>query len=312
MDRKLAKNIIATITYYDVLDHPLTFFEIWKHMVDAWPQEHGSVFDLERVRVSLEKERVIKKYVGQKNGFYFLHGREAIVDLRKDREIISLKKIKRLRRIVSILRVSPFVRMICVTGRLAYRNCDQDSDLDILVVYKEGHIWTGRFMLTILTHLLGVRRYNNKICDRVCLNYHITTNSLKVPTRDLFAAHEYSFIFPFYDDGEYFTVFAKKNSWIRSYKPHYSDKYKEHVRTMKDTWMTKGLRTMCEVLLADRGMENRLRKIQRKKIRENAKTYLEGALILCNDHHLVFLPKPHGPDVFEEYKKRLEALECDL
>ena len=41
----------------------------------------------------------------------------------------------------------------------------------------------------------------------------------------------------------------------------------------------------------------------------NPNTYKKGALILYNDKHLVFLPKQHGPSVFEEYKKRFEALE---
>lgn len=67
-----------------------------------------------------------------------------------------------------------------------------------------------------------------------------------------------------------------------------------------------------EWVLGDKGMEERLKKIQEKKIAHNPKTHAEGSLVLYNDKYLVFLPEPHGPTVFEEYKKRYEALEISF
>lgn len=311
VNRELAKNIIATITYYDVLDYPLTSFEIWKHLIFSQVVSDEKQWRLEDIVLCLQNDSM-NHYISQKNGFYFLCGREGLVDLRKDREIISLQKIKKLKRIVSLLRISPFVRMICVTGRLAHKNCEKDSDLDVLIVYRDGHIWTGRFFLTMLAHVFRVRRYGDKTSDRICLNYHVTTSSLDLPTRDLFAAHEYSFIFPLYDQGNFFTEFCLKNSWIQNFKPHYSCEHKKHVLTMSDSFVSTFLRAIFELILADRGMENRLREFQSKKIKSNPKTKIEGALILCNDRHLVFLPRPHGPEVFEEYKKRFESLEINF
>ena len=311
MNRELAKNIVATITYYDVLDYPLTSFEVWRHLIvqNSACEEGG--WTLAEIVNCLQGDS-LKKYITHKNGFYALYGRDSLIDQRKDREIISLNKMKKLRRIISILRISPFVRMICVTGRLAYRNCEEESDLDVLVAYKNGHIWTGRFFLTIFAHFLGVRRHGEKTTDRICLNYHITTDALAVPTRDLFAAHEYSFIFPLFDHKNYFEDFCAKNMWIKDYKPHYSCAYKKHQLTMHDSFFSLHVRNFFEVIFADRGMEERLQKLQKKKIQNNPKTHIEGSLILCNDRCLVFLPKPHGPEVFEEYKKRLDALEIDF
>lgn len=311
MNKILARNIIATITYYDVLDYPLSSFEIWKHLINAHSSESDQKFSLNEVIVCLADEDIFK-YLSEKNGFYFLCGREGLVNVRRERERISLRKIKRLRRIVSFLRVSPFVRMMCVTGRLAYKNCEETSDLDLLIVYKYGHIWTGRFFLTIISHIFGVRRYGEKTNDRVCLNYHITTESLCVPTKDLFAAHEYFFAFPLYDYDKYFENFCVNNNWIETYKPQYSSAYRDHVLTMGDNQLSFLIRSFFEMIFADKGMEDRLRKAQEKKIKNNPKTDLEGALILHSNYHLVFLPKPHGPHVFEEYKKRLTALEVDF
>ena len=54
-----------------------------------------------------------------------------------------------------------------------------------------------------------------------------------------------------------------------------------------------------------------MRKFQKDKILNNPKTKGLGALIIANDDHLVFLPEPHGPKVFSEYKRRFEALELE-
>ncbi|PID51674.1 MAG: hypothetical protein CR954_00585 [Candidatus Moraniibacteriota bacterium] len=223
MNTQLAKDIIATITYYDVLDYPLTLFEIWKYRICA---ENGDCHA--PAPVSLEdiatccRHRSVQKYVSCRNGMYVLCGREHLISVRKDREIISLQKIKKLRRMIAFLRISPFVRMVCVTGRLAYNNCEKDSDLDVLIVYEKGHIWTGRFLMTVLAHVCGVRRHGKKTTDRLCLNYHVTTASLEVPTQDLFGAHEYAWTFPVFDAGDIFAQFCAKNMWIAQYKPQYA------------------------------------------------------------------------------------------
>ena len=312
MEKILYKNIIATIVYYDVLNYPLTAFEIWRHLIRSSYDHTITEWSLHDICEALESSEV-RQYVGEKNGLFFLAGREKLIVTRREREIISVKKMKRLRRITTFLRWSPYVRMICVTGRLAYRNCDAKSDLDILVAYENGHIWTGRFFLTVFTHMLGVRRYGVHVHDRVCLNYHITTHSLEVPTKDLFAAHEYSFIIPIYGHG-FFDAFTKANEWIKNFKPHYlySDSVCYEKWFMRKKSFGQVMRNAMEWILGDKGMEDRLRKLQMKKIVHNPKTHAEGAIVLCNDQCLVFLPEPHGPTVFEEYKKRYESLELSF
>ncbi|HIP50013.1 MAG TPA: hypothetical protein EYG99_01045 [Candidatus Pacebacteria bacterium] len=311
MDRILYKNIIATVTYYDVLNYPLTVFEVWKHLIRSSSDDSRGVWSLEDVRYALG-EKEIAQYISQKNGMYFLFGRDELIALRRKREYISFVKMRKLRRIVSILRVSPFVRAICVTGRLAYNNCDKGSDLDVLVIYKYGHIWTGRFCLTVLSHILGVRRQDDKINNRICLNCHITTKSLCVPTRDLFAAHEYTFATPLFDTNYHMQFCHENKEWIQNMKPHHKCARTKSELTVGDNIITKYIRVFFEFILADSAMEKRLKKLQLKKIQSNPKTQKQGALILCNDNNLIFLPKPQGPVVFEEYKRRFDALEINF
>lgn len=307
MDRLLAKNIIATLTYYDVLDFPLTSFEIWRHMIWAQDGDHNHVWTPSEVEATLAQSDV-RKYIAEKNGFYFLHGRESLVKIRGQRERVSVAKIKKLKRYVFWLRCVPFVRMITLTGRLSYKNGEPSSDLDILVAFAHGHIWTGRLLFTIATHVMGVRRYGDKHADRVCLNYYVSDQHLEVPTKDLYAAHEYSFIVPMYGQAV-FAEFVKANRWIRQYKPHYISENVESQWTQGDNAFCRLKRNAGEFLFRATFIEDKARAFQKKKILTNPKTQLPGACIIAEDTHLVFLPKPHGPRVFDEYKKRYGALE---
>lgn len=309
MDPILYKNILATITYHDVLERPLTVFEVWKDLIRCSADHTDQTWSLAQVRIALDSWEV-RQYVHEKNGFYFLQGRECLVGLRRSRAIISVEKRKKLQHIVRILRFSPFVRSICVTGRLSYDHCEECSDLDLLVIYEAGHIWTGRFFLTAIAHMCGFRRHDTKVNDRACLNYHITTQSLTVPTRDLFAAHEYSYIYPMFDRG-CFVRFCEANKWICAYKPH-ANIQRQYKPFVTDSVFVRKIQNVCEWILGDRGMENRLRTMQSQKIKNNPKTGYKGGIILYTDAFLVFLPKPHGPDVFEEYKRRFIALEINF
>ena len=308
MNSQLIKNIIATITYYDVLDFPLTSFEIWKHLV-ALPTEDGvqKTWTLEQIIAELENKE-IKEYISHKYGFYTLIGREKLVKSRRERELLSIEKIHKLKKYAKILKMVPFIRMIMVTGNLSYKNSKKDSDLDVLVVCKYKHLWTGRFLITCITHVLGIRMHGDKHADRICLNYYMTDKFLEVPTKDLFAAHEYSFSFPIYE-AEVYKKFVKSNIWIKDYKPHYQTDVLTMDLCEKDSSRAQFVRNTFESIFGFEFIERFLKNIQTKKIKANPKTNYKGAFIEISDKYLVFLPKPHGPKVFEEYKKRLSSLE---
>lgn len=313
MDRILAKNVIATITYYDVLDRALTAFEVWRWLIRASTDTSDTVWTVAHVRAVLDAPAV-REYVMEQNGLYMLCGRERLVLVRRQRERISIGKMRRLRRIVRMLRWSPFVRMVAVTGRLAFKHADATSDLDVLIVYEAGHIWTGRLCVTVAAHILGVRRYGTHVRDRLCLNYHVTTASLDVPTQDVFSAHEYSVALPL-AGSDVFDAFNRANMpWARHYKPHYMATHfaDDEVCALRRcvARIGRGVQTVAEWILGDVGMERRLRLWQQQRALRDAN--LPGAVILATDDHLVFLPKPHGPEVFEEYRRRFDALEVHL
>ncbi|MEI7621494.1 MAG: hypothetical protein WCJ51_03085 [Candidatus Moraniibacteriota bacterium] len=303
---KLQKNILATVVYYDGFAYPLTAFEIWKYLLKTDQATASIPVGLALIVKELQSEFLLK-YLESKNGFYFLKGRGELFERRIENQKISAGKLKRLRWVVRWLSLVPFVRMIGATGGLAMKNANQKSDWDLLVVLADGHIWMGRTLITVWAHLLGKRRHQEKIRDRVCLNYFITEQSLEVMTKDLFSANEYFFLLPLFG-WEVYHRFQIKNQWIKNLKPNYDLQEIQPVKILADTFWTKAIRMTGEFFLQSAWLENWLKKIEKAKIAQNPKTHQEGSLVYAQDDALVFLPVPHGPVIFEKFKAKLEEL----
>lgn len=209
MTPHLEKAIFNTISYADIFDYPLTLAEIEKRLIG--------------VR-SLRSGRKKLKLIQEKDGFYFLRGREHIISLRKKREVWSQEKNRIAGKVISLLRYIPTIKLIGISGALAHNNVKKDDDIDLFIITSAGTLWTTRFLATLLTDFLGVRRhpsdtaYNNKIC----LNMFLDENYLPLPQkeRDLFSAYEVIQTKPLFDRGGTYQRFLEKNKWVKKYLPN--------------------------------------------------------------------------------------------
>lgn len=309
----LTKNILNTICYYDILNYPLTPFEIWKYLIladgDLVEKEYNS-YSIADILNRL-KHSYLSRFIENKKGFYFLRGRDFLVEQRIARGKISASKIKKMSRAVSLLRVVPFLRMVLITGRLAMRNAQPKSDWDVLVVVKKNRIWLGRTLVTLWAHILGKRRHHDRIKDRLCFNYFVTTDSLEIRNKDFFSANEYSFCYPLFDAKNYFHRFQLRNAWIRDYKPNYYLSLMGNKFSLKDRGFLKIIRTIGENILDHDFLERYLEKIEKNRINNNPKTSEVNSLIDVDKRALIFLPHPQGPIVFEKFKAKLEEIGAD-
>jgi predicted nucleotidyltransferase len=185
----LEKAVLATLVYYDVLDRPLTSWEVFKYLnntglrkskvqsfeYDLALQDRSSQCQtLDSVLETLENSSELKKIIDQKNGFYFLKGRQEIVKERIERQKIADQKWKKAKRVIKLLQLIPFIRLVAVSGSLAMNNTKKESDIDLLIVAKSGRIWTCRGLTTLFIHLIGQRRHGSLTKDRFCLNHYLT------------------------------------------------------------------------------------------------------------------------------------------
>lgn len=331
MNNELSKLILATLAYYDVMDYPMTGFEVWKYLTRVsnykllTPDEEK--YSLGDVIKELEEDK-LKRFVEEYRGYYFLRGSppatlrspdalaqtmragvamragQNLVEQRIERNKIAGQKFRIVRQVAWWLRFAPFVRGVAVAGRLAMKNAEMKSDLDLFIVIQHGKIFTGRLLITLLVHILGKRRHGRKVQDRICLN-HFVTDTFSISVKDIFSAHEYSFLAPIFN-GDAFLGFYENNGWIRNYKINL-EIASDNLQMIPDSGFSRFVRKASEKFLQADFVESYLRKWQKKRINKNPKTGQIGGVILADDSELAFWPnfENQGPKVFEKFQERL-------
>jgi len=303
MDSPLAKNIFQTIIYYDILNFPLTSFELWKNLIAEENCTLGEIAE------ALESE-YLKNHIEEFRGFYFLKNRKDLVAQRIQNDKNSGAKFEVAEKVAKWLRYVPFVRMIAMTGTLAMKNCEKNSDIDFFVVLEKGRIFTGRLLVTAMVHFLGKRRYGKKIKNRICLNYFVATDGLEIKRKDLFAANEYSFIYPLFGDSTTRDFYKANFVWIKKIKPNWEipelGPARYHIEHSKfGRALQKSLENLINFIFGDR-IETWLKGKQVARIKRNPLTQKPGAYIEATDQNLIFLPEPQGVRVEEEWQRRIK------
>jgi len=316
----LEKTILATLAYYDVFGRPLTAWEIFQYLIRFRSLKKTLVFPLKKISPDdfriilnlLQKSPELKKIVSQKNGFYFLKGRQKIVSQRIERQKIADQKWKKIRRIAKFLQLIPFIRLVAVSGSLAMNNPRKESDIDLLIITQYGRIWTCRALTTLFIHLIGQRRHGSLIENRVCLNHYLTNHSLKIPFKSLYNAQTYVHLVPLWEaEPSLYRRFQKANSWIKNYLFFYYQASERYLIKVNNIFLFNCLRKIGEFFLRGKignALEFILKKIQIRRISKDPLTYQTGGRVTFNDYQLEF--HPHSPErqVLKEYSQRMKKI----
>lgn len=209
----VAQSVFDTIRFFDLYDMPVTATQVWERLVvsKSGYAHHPSLQEVQQALVGMEG-------IEMKWGYYFLQGKSHLVRQRLVRHAIAQDKWKILLRCAPFLAWVPFVRSLAGSGSLAQDNTKVSSDLDVLVIVREGRIWTTRLLLLIVTSVLGRRRkyYDRNAPDMVCLNHYIAESSLPVASaiQNVAMAMQYaSLVSLYYDHG--IRNFKQRNAvWI--------------------------------------------------------------------------------------------------
>lgn len=329
----LQKSILSTLAYYDALDYPLTSFEVFKYLVNPlhiasfyWvvepTSEHFKAVELDRfstitlcnIRKVLESNE-LKKFISEKNGFYFLRNREEIIRTRIDRQKIADQKWKKARKIIRRLQIIPYLRMVAVSGSLALNNTKKESDFDLLIVVKNKRIWLARFLITSFIQLMGRRRHKNITEDRICLNHYITDKSLEIKFKSLYNAQTYAHIVPVLEIEEWiYNKFQKANKWVKDYLVFWPDMEIKNFKTLRISSLLKAVAKIGEVCLDNKlgdFSEWFLKKIQQYSIKKDPLTYKKGGRITIDDSQLEFHPDSPERRILDKYRQSMIYLSLE-
>lgn len=306
----LSKNILSTLIYYDILDYPMTAFEVWKYLGTI----DGQVGEIETVKlgeiIKALESKELEKSIEQLQGFYFLHGRSDLVEKRLEKNKLSEQKFKIIKKVVFWLRFLPYVRMVAVTGTVAMKNASKNSDLDLLIVLKRGRLFFGRTIVTALVHFLGARRHGKKIADRICLNCFLTDESLTSRLQDQFSSSEYFFIVPLLGQ-KTFATFQRENDWIKKFRLNFCPEEAVNLKMLCDAGKAKKVRNGLEKIFdlpIFNSLESRLEKWQTDRIANDPRTKEAGSIIMADSEALIFFHHAHSLEMERVFQERLNEV----
>ena len=197
---------IRAVAYADVFDYPLHAVEVHRYL-------HGTAATLEATEAALARCSAPGGALSHREGCYTLPGRESLVAVRHRRAAIASRLWPAALTYARVIAGLPFVRMVAVTGSLAWNNVGDEGDIDYLIVTKPGRLWVCRWLIAALRRaalLDGVR---------LCPNYLITTRALAFVDRSLYTAYEAARMTPITGLGMYRRL-RRANPWVEAYLPN--------------------------------------------------------------------------------------------
>ncbi|NQU77792.1 hypothetical protein HQ544_03790 [Candidatus Falkowbacteria bacterium] len=295
----LERTILTLITYYDIFDYPLSLIEVWLwgYKLDARCKVLDVVELLQRLADKIE----------EKDGFYFLRGREELVSLRQERRNFGVEKWKKSLGVVKILRFVPFVRMIALCNNNGFLHTKKDSDIDLFIIVSGGRLWLARFLITLVTQIMGVRRYGRKIDNRICLSFYITDEALNIKKfydkNNMYLYQWMNLIAPIFDVDKTYRRFFLENEWIKIFLPKAREWWIPESGVIRDSEWSRKARRFFEIFFSGWAGSPFLRKIQLKRMMRNKDSAIheDNDKVVVNDRVMKFheraLPE-YRPDSF--------------
>jgi hypothetical protein len=226
----LGRQCLAALCYFDLFRYPLTAEEVrrFRYASDGEAAEAGAGEVIEALS-SLPVEC--------RDGYWFLAGRAADVDERQRRFRLAEPKFRRARFAARLLGLLPSVRLVAVCNSMGLVNAHERSDIDLFLVVRPKTIWATRLVVVGLLAALGLRPTGRVKADRLCLNFFVTEDSLRLqrfangPDDAHFRYWLASFV-PVYDAGGVFESFMAANRWIADRLPGFVPPQSGHRRSV--------------------------------------------------------------------------------
>lgn len=216
----LQQSILKTLSYFDLMNFALTKEELFAYLWEP-PQ-----IKYEHFLSSLRKTQVDEAIpFSQKFSYFFLLGREEIVEERRKHLVISELKMKIAERAIKKIRCVPFIRAVLVCNSVGSYNADEESDVDFFIISAPGRVWLVRLFTNLLLRFYGLRTYSDNTKNKICLSFfvasdHLNLSSLRVADDDIHFAYWLHQMVPLYDPQNYYRRFLQANWWTKKYLPN--------------------------------------------------------------------------------------------
>jgi hypothetical protein len=243
--------VLRTLVYADIFDYPLKGNEVCQRLI-------GNKKISQKKIISVLGDLIKRKKITFLNGYYFLPGREKLVDKRKKREAMAKEKIILAKKGARLISKIPFVSMIGLSGSLAFSVAKPGDDIDLVVVSRPGSLWMARIFVYLLLKTTG-RFFGLKLrspaCrktkNRLCLNVFLDSSDLEIkPAKQtIFTAYQILFLKPLVDKDKIFDSLCRQNYWTNKFLPNKSTNNKSINKSGNQNYKTKKLLGVCILFL---------------------------------------------------------------
>lgn len=212
-NQDLALAIKKIVVLFDLFDYPLTQFEIYTYLEDKYSL-------VETILVLESLSSVIKN----KEGFYFLSGRDYLVPQRKKRYNYSIRKLKIAKRYSKIFGLLPYVKVVALANVIGAHNMRDEGDIDLFIICSNNRIWLCRLFCAGLAKILNKRPTQTIKKDKLCLSFYISDeylnlDNLKIKPYDPYFEYWLSTMVLLLDKEETYVKFLQANNLRRGYLP---------------------------------------------------------------------------------------------
>ncbi len=300
-DIQIREAIINVVAFFDMFDYPVSVFELWQY--------NSIKCDLVEIQEILEDKGNMKSLIlDSKNGFYFLKGRENIVNTRMKRYNSTDRKFKRAIKVSKIFKLIPWIKMIAISNIIGSNNLKDNSDIDFFIITENRRIWITRFFCVGITKILGLRPKGGKKRDKICLSFYISEDAIDFKKfvldnkstieKDIFFIYYLPALIPIYGGGNVYKKLINANNLDNGFLPNWKPLKIVKRRSISNRNFLV-YRDLIDLFIG--GLEGNFKKLQLKLMPESLKNIMnKDTRVIITDQIL----KLHVNDRRKEYRDR--------
>lgn len=202
------QDILATLSYFDIFDCPLTQTEIARFLKSPYLQAE-LVKDL--------NELTMENWIYKFDEFYSLQADYLLIQRRKKEAIQVRTVLKGAETLGGFLSALPFVKGVAVSV-LPFTNFeDENCAIDFFIITERNKLWLAR----TLTHCFKKLTLLFKKQSRFRMNYYVDEEMLQIKEKNIYTATAIATLLPLRGVGV-FDEFFKRNSWSKDFLPNHS------------------------------------------------------------------------------------------
>ncbi|HSI20115.1 MAG TPA: nucleotidyltransferase domain-containing protein [Verrucomicrobiae bacterium] len=194
--------------------------------------------------------------------------------------------------VAAVLRCVPFVRMVGLNGSMVTGTFRQQSDIDVYIVTKTGHIFLSRFLVTAVVALLGLKIRPNKEAGMICANRFAIEDFVEITPHDSYHARVFHNLIPLFVDGRAYQAFRAENQWMHEF----GERLPLHQPALSRGMLSFLLQRLGELLLWWPALERWAERVQRARVSSDVRARHPESKVVISSKELRFhLPKKsHG------------------